>query len=108
MAEFKIALGETDGFRFIGVMPPATREISQSLQGLDNTALVHIKDRTLESGESYTEVGFMTGEFTAGDMLVAGLARKLVDEGNTVTITDAVEPLGQGHFLFVDRVDATV
>jgi len=109
MADYKIQFGEIDDFVFIGVQPPAHREISDVLEGFGRSGergahiLPIIVTRVPEAGEPYAEIGLRGGEFLIDHMLVNGLASLLESRQHTVEVDRVRHALGRGHYLFVEQ-----
>lgn len=115
MTYVRIEVGMTDGFRYLGIQPPLTKEQSEWLKAADFSDSKIIQSYVVmepDNGEPYSEAGISTGtdlSFAESHRNIVeaanNIARILVIAGDTVHIDEELHSIGFGRHLFGGYAD---
>lgn len=110
MADVRIELGMTDGFRYLGVQPPLSDEQQRFLEAArfeDPLVAARFSTQTPFHGEPFSETGMITEAFMTprgADRGIIEIATKIAEvlrsSGDTVEVDERLHPIGFGHYLF--------
>jgi hypothetical protein len=110
MSNYSMELGQTDGFRYIGVQPPLAEEDLTALdiaRAEDDYTIAHFHEVTPDKGDAYSEAGFSTEGFLspqgierATEARMSRIATVLESQGHTVELDVTPKHIGYGRHLF--------
>jgi len=106
MADFRVEVGATDGYRYVGIQPPLDEEQAALLKGIEVPRFMFpVGNGRVEParGDAYSEVGFDTSAVNGSAEIVKvanGIAEALRSGGHHVGVDETVRAIGFGRFLF--------